>query len=909
MSTTLPTHSATLSVSADTLTAPSTQPPADRLTRGVLVGRYIIIDCIGDGGMGQVYSAYDPDLGRKVALKLLHDDATGHQRQARLLREAQVMARLSHPNICPVYDVGSFHGRVFFAMEFIDGETLRAWLRARAWEWRELLAVLLAVGRGIAAAHAEGLVHSDLKPENIMLGADERPRVMDFGIARVDGAPRTEAPQSLSGLALDMESRGTRTIKGTPQYMAPEQWHEDSLDARSDQFSFCIVVWEALFGERPFADGHVATHVRARQELRPRPPPQPSLAPSWLRAVLLRGLSARPEDRFPTMDALLVALASGQARRRRSFIAAGAAALALVLGGAAGVRWWEHEQQVAACAGVGESIFADAWNEAVRARLQANFAASGLPDAGDLAARIAGWIDTFAGRWRQVRAEACLVGDVHPLGCLYDQRQRLLGLLDALAEDDPRARSGAIRIAAALPDPRTCADPVLVPSAPPAEGFHAQLVATRLRQELRRIEVSGASGHLHEARARALEVRGQAASAGLPGLHAEATNVAGMLADWDSDYTEAARLLRRAVVEAGASKRDDVAADAAIRLILVVGDHQARHQEALVIGDFAEMLVRRLQQADRYRGARLLGFLAVVHRGTGALSEAEALNERALELLRRELGEVHPELSVSMGHLANIYYQQGKYRESLALHTAALANAEALYGANSIEAAACLTNMGAAHTQLDEDEAALPLQERALAILERALGPEAPDVARARHNFAVALGQLGRHAQAREQIERAYRAVEATLGPTHPQTALTLLDFAFMQKEAGELEAAERNYRRVLALWEETLGTEHPQLVLALNALGGLALQAQRAEEAIVVFERAIKLGETRGSPPELVADARAGLARAVWEARGDRVTALALAGRAAAVFREVRGQRLPALAELEAWMQQLAPP
>lgn len=909
MSTTLPTLTAPLSASADTLTAPHAQPPADRLARGVLLGRYIIVDCIGAGGMGRVYSAYDPDLSRKVALKLLHDDAPGDQRQDRLLREAQVMARLSHPNICPVYDVGSFHGRVFFAMEFIDGVTLRAWLRARAREWREILAVLLAVGRGIAAAHAEGLVHSDLKPENIMLGADGRPRVMDFGIARADGAPRTEVPQSLSGPALEMESGGTRTIKGTPQYMAPEQWHEYSLDARSDQFSFCVVLWEALFGERPFADGHVAAQVLARQELRPRPPAQPSRAPSWLRAILLRGLSSRPGDRLPTMDALLVALASGQARRRRSFIAAGAAALALVLGGAAGARWWQHEHDVAACEGVGASIFADVWNDAARARLQAKFAAAGLPDAGELAARIAAWIDTFSERWRQVRAEACLAGDVRPLGCLYDQRQRLLGLLDALAEDDPRARSGAIRIAAALPDPRTCADPVLVPSAAPAEGFHAQLLATHLRQELRRIEVVGASGHLREARARALEVRGQAVSAGLFGLHAEATNVAGTLADWDSDYTEAARLLRRAVVEAGAWKRDDIAADAAIRLILVVGDHQARHQEALIIGDFAEMLVRRLQQADRYRGARLLGFLAVVHRGTGALSEAEALNVRALELLRRELGEVHPELSVSMGHLANIYYQQGKYRESLALHTEALANAEALYGANSVEAAACLTNMGAAHTQLDEDEEALPLQERALAILERVLGPEAPDVARARHNFAVALGQLGRLTQAREQIERAYQAIEAALGPTHPETALTLFDVAFMQKEAGELEAAEQTFRRVLALWEGTLGTEHPQLVLALNALGDLALQAKRTGEAIAVLERAIELGEARGSPPELVADARAALAHAVWEARGDRATALALAEKAAAVFREVRGQRVPALAELEAWMQQLAAP
>nr|WP_276600052.1 serine/threonine-protein kinase [Nannocystis sp. ILAH1] len=908
MSTTLPTLTVPVSAGADTLAAPHVHPPADLLARGVSVGRYIIIDCIGSGGMGRVYAAYDPDLGRKVALKLLHDVAPNDQRQTRLLREAQVMARLSHPNICPVYDVGGFHGRVFFAMEFIDGVTLRAWLRARTYGWRELLAVFLAIGRGIAAAHAEGLVHSDLKPENIMLGAEDRPRVMDFGIARADGAPRTEAPRpSLSGLALAAESGGTRTVKGTPQYMSPEQWHEDSVDARSDQFSFCIVLWEALSGERPFADGYVSAQVSAQQGLRPRAPTQPARAPSWLYAILVRGLSARAADRFPTMDALLAALASGQSRRRRSFMAVGVSALALVLGSAAGVRSWEHTKHVAACEDAGASIFADVWNDAARARLKTSFIASELPDAGDLAVRIAVWHDTFAERWRQVRAEACLTDDARPLACLYNQRQRFLGLLDALAEEDPRARSRAIRIAAGLPDPRACTDPVLVQSSPPAGGVHEQLQATRLQQQLQRIEVLGNTGNMPQARARVQEVRGLAASAGLRGVHAEATKVAGLLADWDGDYAGATRLLRSAVVEAGALKRDDIAADAAIRLILVLGEHMARHQEALLVGDFAEMLVRRLGQTERSRGAKLLSFLAVVHQGTGALSEAQALDERGLELLRRELGEVHPDLSLQMSHLAVIYKQQGKHRESLALFAAALANAEALYGATSLEAATCLTNMGAVHAELGEPEEALPLQERALAIFERAYGPDAPDVARTRHNFAVALGAVGRREQGREQLERAYRAIEAALGPNHPETALTLFGLAYAQMQLGELEAAELNFRRVLAGWETVLGPEHPQLVIALNALGEFALKAGRTKEAIDLLERSIKIGVSRGSPRELVADARAMLAHAVWEARGDRAGALELAGQAAAVFREVRGQRVPALAELEAWMLELS--
>ncbi|MFY0535197.1 tetratricopeptide repeat protein [Nannocystis pusilla] len=380
-----------------------------------------------------------------------------------------------------------------------------------------------------------------------------------------------------------------------------------------------------------------------------------------------------------------------------------------------------------------------------------------------------------------------------------------------------------------------------------------------------------------------------------------------MLADWDTDYAEAARLLRSAVVEAGALKRDDIAADAAIQLILVLGEHMARHQEALMVGDLAEMLVRRLGQTERYRGARLLGFLALVHRATGALSEALALDTRALELLRRELGEVHPELSMKMNHLATTYRHQGKYRESLSMFSAALANAEALYGATSLEVAACLTNMGAVHVDLGEPEEALPLQERALTIFERVLGPDAPEVARTRHDFAVALGAVGRREQGREQLERAYRAIEAALGPDHPETALTLYDLAYAQLQLGELAAAEHNFRRVLASWEAALGPEHPQLVIALNALGEFAFTAGRTTEAMDFLERSIALGVARGSPHELVADARALLARAVWEVRGDRSAALELAGQAAAVFREVRGRRVPALAELEAWMLELS--
>lgn len=908
MTTTLPTLTATVSPTARTVAAPQSEPPADLLERGALVGRYVILDRVGAGGMGRVYTAYDPELSRKVALKLLHDAAPDELRQARLRREAQVMARLSHPNICAVYDVGSFEGRVFFAMEFVDGATLRAWLGQRVRSWREILAVFLAIGRGLAAAHAEGLVHSDLKPENVMLGADGRPRVMDFGIARTDEVSRAGASSSSSApLATESERAETPTIRGTPQYMAPEQWSDRSIDARADQFAFCVMLWEALYRRRPFPDGHVAAQVVAGQSLRTPAPAQPSRAPTWLRNLLLRGLSTRPDDRFRTMDALLVALASGQARRRRSLLAAGVAALALVVGGGLGMRSWERRRHVAACEATGASIVDDVWNAAARERVTASVAAAGTSDADELAARVAELHDTFAGRWQGVRADACLVGDVRPLACLYDQRQRFVGLLAALTEDDARARSRAVRVAASLPDPRSCADPVLTPPASLAGDLHDDLLAASLRQDLRRAEVLGATGHMPEARRVGLEVLGRAAAAGLPAVHLEATNVAGMFADWNADYAEAERLLRRAIVEAGALKRDDVAADAAIRLVLVVGSRLARHAEALLIADFAEMLVRRLDQLDRFRGARLLGYRSVILAETGALSEALAANERTIELLRAEFGDLHPEFNQSMNHLAGILMQLGRYRESLARFDEALASAEKLYGENSVEAASTLSNMGLVRDNLGEHASALPLHERALAIFERLHPPDSPDLALVRNNYANGLAALGRHAEARPQFERALQVLEATLGQGHPNVGNVLQGLAVTQLALGERAAAERNSRRALAVWEKTLGPDHPQIVGALNMLGELDRQAGRLDAAIATLERSVAVAQ--GSPPELVAAARASLARAVWVARRDRPADRALAEQAAAAFRQLGERRAAELADIEAFARELAAP
>ena len=260
------------------------------------------------------------------------------------MREARAMARVQHPNVIAVHDVGTFSDGVFVAMELVDGQTLSQWLEGQQHSWRAIVDVFVQAGRGLGAAHAAGLVHRDFKPANVLIGSDGRVRVVDFGLAR-STAPGLEksGPSGALGSSEEMEPSPealielTRTgrLAGTPGYMSPEQLLGRSLDARSDQFSFSVALYRALFGERPFAGDDVAAIAAEVSAGNLRPPPKSSRVPQWLQKVVLRGLAVRAEDRWPTTDAMLVALQHDPARVRRRWIlgvaAAGVAALAVPL--------------------------------------------------------------------------------------------------------------------------------------------------------------------------------------------------------------------------------------------------------------------------------------------------------------------------------------------------------------------------------------------------------------------------------------------------------------------------------------------------------------------------------------------------------------------------------------------------
>ena len=295
-------------------------PPDSTVARGTALGRYVILETLGQGGMGVVYSAYDPQLDRRIAIKLLRH-STSDEGNARLLREARAMARLNHRNVATVHDVGTVDDSVFIAMEFVEGETLKRWISERAgtssFGFRDVLELYLDAGEGLAAAHDAGLIHRDFKPENVMLTPQGRVVVLDFGLA----APPAEGASVGNLVFENNDLTMTGTIMGTPAYMSPEQITGSPIGPTSDQFSFCVALYEGLFGTRPYA-GNSIEDLRGQLISGDRvPPPSNRDVPGWVIEPLERGLQRDPKSRYASMRELLAALRADPARKRRKMVA------------------------------------------------------------------------------------------------------------------------------------------------------------------------------------------------------------------------------------------------------------------------------------------------------------------------------------------------------------------------------------------------------------------------------------------------------------------------------------------------------------------------------------------------------------------------------------------------------------
>jgi len=340
---------------------PPTSPSVTHFAEGDKIGRFLVLEKLGEGGMGVVLAAYDPLLDRKVALKLLRPLSFGkhvaEQARKRLLREAQAMAKITHPNVLPVYDAGEVGESVFIAMEYNDGETLGQWAKRETRSWREVLDAYGKAARGLAAAHEAGLIHRDFKPENVLIDQKGRVRVTDFGLVSAaaptiedveTGLPAerdSDARMNPEQVALALSLTRTGEVIGTPFYMAPEQHLAEPTDERTDQFSFCVALYEALYGERPFEGSAYRELLENVLAGRVADQPREARVPRWIRTVLLRGLSRSPAQRYRSMDALIYELiVDPEPAQRRRWRRWRIGVIAAVLLGGAGYYYWDTTQ-------------------------------------------------------------------------------------------------------------------------------------------------------------------------------------------------------------------------------------------------------------------------------------------------------------------------------------------------------------------------------------------------------------------------------------------------------------------------------------------------------------------------------------------------------------------------------------
>jgi tetratricopeptide (TPR) repeat protein len=443
----------------------------DWLPRGSRIERYVLDDQIGVGQSSAVYAAYDPTLDRRIALKVMRIAAPAVDRASDLLvREAKAMAKLAHPNVVTVHDAGAYGDRVYIAMELMPGGTLRTWLAARRRSWSEVRIAFLSAGRGLAAAHRAGIVHRDFKPDNVLVDANGRGRVSDFGLA---------------GAVAD-DANGVPVFAGTPAYMAPELLRGEPASPASDQFAFCVTLYEALFDRRPFA-GESPERLRGAIAAGELVWPERHGVPAHILGVLRRGLQAEPSARYRSMIALLAELAvdPGARRRRIAIASAGVVAIAVAVATHGYVTRARDERRVTECMTLASRL--DAWDPPSRAMVVASFARD--PHHQRFGAIVTDLLDRYATDLADARRSTCLAtvrGDqtcelaAKREACL-EARIDELGAFVAITRDPIKDAAALVDAASRLPAIDVCNDRDRLAAQPALADDPA------LRAELRRV--------------------------------------------------------------------------------------------------------------------------------------------------------------------------------------------------------------------------------------------------------------------------------------------------------------------------------------------------------------------------------------------------------------------------------------
>ena len=919
----------------------------DELAPGVAIGHFVIERKVGAGGMGEVYAAHDPRLDRRVAIKVLRPTSRAADAATRLVREAQALAKLAHPNVVAVYEVGEADGRVFLAMQFVEGETLGEHLARARPRWDEVLRLYVAAGRGLAAAHAAGLIHRDVKPGNVLIDRHGHVAVTDFGVARAaadgdgDGAARADVSTGGSALSTDVTVAGA--VIGTPAYMAPEQHAGRRATAASDQFGFCVAVWQGLFGVHPFVPrdhGDVTSpfeYMALIGEGALTPPPSGHKVPRRIVRALERGLAREPAQRWPTIAALLAEL---EPRAPYRAVVIALAAVATLGAGAAVLLAVGDRGGGPTCPAQIAARLDTAWSPAQARALAAGFAATGRRYAATTAATTTAALDRYADRWRALAGDACAAGDAAPLAtarrqCLDRALVALRTVATALASA-PRGElvDNALAVVAGLPALDDCADAQVLaavgtPSAaqaPAVAELDAALAALRVRADAGL--TPGLDAELGALIARADELGWAPSQAAARIVRGEVALAA--LAPASPVLREAARLatahhLERtavaawtALVQAAAADRqpDAVAAyvEIAAAQAAAVGDPllalrlRTRHGRALVrlrqLGPaeamcravLAELRAAPTAEPRDVVDARDCVIEAVTP--AGKWDAAEALAREAIADRRAVAGDGHPAIADYLRLLAMVAALRGDHAGAREQYAAALALREAAFGKAHVKYAESLGDLAG----FAPDPAAKAAELAAAAAI--AAASDSPARTMVERNLQAQLGELalarGDVPAMRRHFDRAVELATLAGGPRSLDVATMLIGFGQLLASVDFAEGLPK-VEQAIAIFDQ-LGS--PRATTARAALGLALLHEARAAEAVPLLEAAL-----RGLDPATAEAYNLGLikwalARALTATKGDRDRARALAREARAVLAPLGDDGATLVADIDAWLR-----
>ncbi len=903
--------------------------------RGDSIDRYLILDVLGEGNMGAVFLAHDPELDRQVALKILrpdgrHRDAAARDAaQRRLAREARALGRLNHPNVVQIHDAGTnqradsaAEADVFIAMELVEGASLKDWQAAGERSWEDILRVYLGAARGIAAAHAAGLIHRDIKPANILIGEDGRARVADFGLvgatSTVDGSFIESVPLASASDTWPIESdddardaicdnisdavcdasdkhslaRATSdtvfermtvagTILGTPRYMSPEQLMGLDIGPSADQFGLCTALYEAIYGVLPYgrivrerwaALGYQGDGAMPAGKLSE---PVNLDAPRWLRPILARGLHPDVDERYPSMDELVAAIEKGwaaQARPRRYGIAMIAFVILGVLfptalGFAPGGLWYRDPCDQAA------NGLAGIWDEEAQAAIETRFVESGVVSAIDRADRLAAVLHPYAETWSSMNVALCRA-PADPLAvakrvCLERRKERLAALVDVLRGSE--IGNGTV-------DPSALTWNVLFQSVPAAQALPA-------------LDDCADPGYLSAAVPPPDDPEERLFLSALwPRLaRLEADNSAGRYREGVAEADELIDLLDLdpAVSASGAGHEAssplwqsnvDSAAHASGEAADTVDEASAT--SPLTIDEDLAKVIARDAASKRYQPfvAQLLAVSAHLYGAVGAFDEADALTRRAIMAAARSGNDAL--MAEMWGALLEL---TGSTRERLEEAKPLMQWAQLFATHTDDERAQLAVTRSVAQVWITAGRLykARDSLERALTLLKQSQNADVLTEAQLLSLYGWVLTELGERDPGETSVHLALVLQKSVLGEDHPDIADTLAKLGGFARKRGDQERAQQHYEQALAIRQAALGPEHPLVANILYKLGALAYDVGELAQSRRFFLRALAVREASLGPDHpsiaVILNALGVLAEGTPEAEGIHRRALAI--------------------------------